>query len=194
MPRRKKTILLLIALALIVAIGLGVWKRREIQDGVWRISLRSSTIALPRCDRVEVYHLDPYADVDAGFPNRPHNTFIKVLEQRTLKGRQAEELTELWRSQTFAERPGQYQALCHDPVFGLKFYRGSVLKFETTVCFDCGNFSLTAWGKSGYWGFDVGTKEAAGLLETLLNLFPNTVTSEEHKFLEVLKEFLAEQE
>jgi hypothetical protein len=196
MVKRKK-ILLLILLSLFVLIGVGIWKRRALQESLWMISLRSSTTSLPRCNRVEIYHLDPniYDDeLSTGFPIRPYEKFARILEHRTLKGEDAEEFAELWRSQRFAENPSQYQAMCHDPAFGLRFYKGPVLRFETSVCFDCGNFTLTAWGESDFWGFDDLTPEGVKLLERLLELFPSTATPQEKRHLELTRKILLKME
>lgn len=189
MSKRKK-ISLIAGMILVIAIGVCIWKREEIQEAYWRYAVYKSTKSLPRCDRVEVYHLNPIME-DAGatgFPIEPYDKFAEIVEHKTLKGTEAEDLAELWRSQKFAEKSGQYQALCHYPAFGFRFYRGSSLVFQTSLCFECSNFYVTTLGKSAFWGINDVTPQGTKLLERLLEIFPESVTPKEKEILKILKE------
>ena len=71
--------------------------------------------------------------------------------------------------------------MCHDPAYGFRFYRGSSLKFETSVCFHCSNFYVTALGQSGWWGFDTKVQSATNLLTRLQEIFPASIPKPKEK-------------
>ncbi len=166
--------------ALLVAGGITAWQWRPIVRAYYINCVRGSTTELPRCDRVEVYYLngDTGADADTGFPVRPNDAHSLILDRKTLTGREAEALAALWRSQTFGV---DYQAMCHEPAYGFRFYRGSSLKFETSVCFHCSNFYVTALGQSGWWGFENRAPRATNLLTRLEEIFPASVLKPKEK-------------
>ena len=66
-------------------------------------------------------------------------------------------------------------ALCHHPSYGLRFYSGSKLLFETTVCFHCSNFFFSDLLGSGFAGFDTDTPKADELLRRLQQAFPASI-------------------
>lgn len=165
----------MIALTAILTIGaVAAWQWRSIASAYYSYCLQRSTTGLPRCDRVEVYYLDGETEADSatGFPVRPYGSFSRILEQKTLRGQEAEEFAELWRSQLFGH---EYQSLCHYPAFGFRFYRGSTLKFETSVCFNCDNFYVTSLGRSYWHGFASGTQKGDELLNRLQEIFPASI-------------------
>ena len=173
MKRRTKAVLIALA-ALLSVSGVVAWQWRPILSAYFDHCVRAGTAALPDCDCVEVCHLngDNGGDATAGFPVRPYRAYSRILDRKTLTGADAEALAALWRSQTFGE---DYQALCHDPAYGFRFYRGSSLKFETSVCFHCSNFFVTALGGAGWWGFDTKTSRATNLLTHLQQISPASV-------------------
>lgn len=125
---------------LILVAGVAVWQWRSIYFSYYAWRVRAKTVALPHCDRVEVCQLDGKSDPNAstGFPVRPYRGYSRIFDQKVLTGVEAESLTALWRSQKFGF---EYEALCHQPAYGFRFYGGSGLKFETSVCFHCRNFT-----------------------------------------------------
>jgi len=172
---RKRTKILLIVVATLVVIG-GVvtWQWRPLVRSYYTHRVHTVTGSLPQCERVEVFHLEGEASGDAltGFPVRPYNSYSRVLGRKILTGADAESLAALWRSQTFGF---DYQGLCHAPAYGFRFYQGSSLKFETSVCFHCSNFYVTALDESGWWGFDTTTTQASDLLAHLQQIFPASI-------------------
>jgi len=173
MKRRTKT-LLSIAACLLMLGGVVAWQWRPLVRAYYVQCVDDVTVSLPSCDRVEVYHLGgrvSKGDV-TDFPVRPYGNYTRILDRKTLTGSDAESLAALWRSQAFGWK---HQAMCHDPAYGVRFYRGSSLKFETSVCFRCSNFYVTAVGESGWWGFDAKTPQAANLLARLEQIFPASV-------------------
>lgn len=91
------------------------------------------------------------------------------LAQTSVSGLEAEAIASQWRQQHFGP---QFQMLCHEPAYGLRFYKGARLLFETSVCFKCHNFSTAIFG-GGFWGFDAEAPQAAELLKQLEQLLPS---------------------
>lgn len=115
---------------------------------------------LPECDRVEVFLLGEMQDEEAKgtFPIRPYKQFAKVEKMREVKGEPAKKLGAAWRGVTF---DFMNQALCHHPVYGVRFHAGDKLQFETSICFGCSNFYYQREGGGSSWhGFQ--TKDEAG--------------------------------
>jgi len=172
---KRRTKILLTAIASLLVIGsVVVWQWQPLFRAYFFHRLHAVTTALPYCDRVEVFHLDgeTSGDSSTGFPVRPYGGYSRILGHETLTGADAEKLAALWRSQAFGS---DYQALCHHPGYGFRFYRGSSLQFETSVCFHCSNFYVTALGESGWWGFDTGTGSARDFLARLQEIFPASI-------------------
>jgi len=171
---------ILIALGALIALGgIFFWQWDNIRQAYVVYSVRHATTALPLCDRVEVFYLDGMAwsgdeakglKPGEGFPIRAYGSDeAKILGQVTLTGAEAEAFAALWRAQRFD--PG-LQALCHSPAYGLRFYSGNEMFFETSLCFHCSNFYVTNLLGSGWWGFDTRTAEAGELLRRLQEIFP----------------------
>ncbi|MFM7816707.1 MAG: hypothetical protein ACKPGI_07040 [Verrucomicrobiota bacterium] len=152
MKKRTPMIWTVLAVLLVVG-GVAAWQWRPIARADLAHCVRRGTIDLPRCDRVEVSSLsgDTGSDAATGFPVRPYAAFSRILDRKTLTGQDAEALVAVWRSQEFGHR---YQSMCHRPAFGLRFYRGSSLTFETSVWFRCRNFYVPVLGTAAWWGMD----------------------------------------
>lgn len=168
---KKRTRIILIVLPMLLVTGIIVaWQWRPLLMAGWKGWISGYTTALPTCDRVEIHRLDgaTQADAASGFPVMASGTFSGILGRATVSGKDAEALAELWRAQTFGY---EYQALCHNPAYGLRFYSGSSLRFETSVCFECSNFVVTTFGQSSFWGFDAKSKKAAELQARLHGVF-----------------------
>lgn len=112
MNRRVKAFLVLLAVLLVaLAIAAWNWPRLLLAYGAW--SVQNSAAAVAACDRVDVFQLDGLTDADSthGFPVRPgHKEYSRILDRRTLTGADADQITQLWRSQTFGL---EYESLCH---------------------------------------------------------------------------------
>jgi hypothetical protein len=80
----------------------------------------------------------------------------------SLTGSDLSEFLDLWQYQTLSYQP----PMCHDPVYGVRLYRGSKLIAETSMCWDCSSFYVEVWPHvSGYYSFDSVSKPAMKLLE-----------------------------
>jgi hypothetical protein len=179
----KRRTKVLIALGVLLAIGgIAAWQRDSILRAYVSYSVRTVTTALPHSDRVEVFHLSGTAfardEADRpkpgeGFPIRAYGSAeAKILGRTTLNGTDAEALAAMWRAQTF---DWGLQALCHSPAYGLRFYSGNKLTFETSLCFHCSNFYVTDLLGSGWWGFDSKSPTAQELLRRIQEIFPDSI-------------------
>ena len=130
---------------------------------------------LPEFDRVVVYAIDfrtkPGQDRANAFPIRPYGTSSPILSQSAFTGDEASAVGAAWRSLDFDEDAG---AFCHDPVYGLRFYREDKLLFETSVCWRCSNFYVPKEGGKGWrWDGFNRNRESATLLYLLKRLIPH---------------------
>lgn len=140
--------------------------------------LKNITTDLPRVTSVEVYRLacyladnpDPAAPKPpphaALFPMNPDGYTLVITGKSVLSGTDAEQLAGEWRHLAFGI---QYQALCHFPIYGLKFISGGRLLLMTTICWHCSDFSL---GNEGYDGFDSRQESSLILKKHLETLLP----------------------
>lgn len=104
------------------------------------------------------------------FPIRPYGTTEPVCGSITLTGQKLGAFLDLWSWQS----PAQWrQALCHEPAYGFRLYRGNNLVAETSVCWECSNFYVEVWPfGSGWYGFDADSKIAKDLLNYCDSLLP----------------------
>ena len=93
-----------------------------------------------------------------------------VYGSMILTGSQLAAFMDLWREQI----PHRSSAsLCHSPPYAFRFYKDSQLVAETSVCWECGNFTLTPIPFIPMEiGFVSDTKEAKALLEFCDKLLP----------------------
>jgi hypothetical protein len=169
----------LLLIGLLVGLIVAAWQWKPIFGLYLDYRISRVTTSLPTIDRVEVFHLsgsglDEFSTADAtnGFPVRPYGGYSRILDQTTLTGSDAVSLAALWRAQTFG---WNYQALCHQAAYGFRYYSGSKLIYETSVCFKCSNFYYTVFGDAGWHGFDTESPKAAELLARLQDLFPESI-------------------
>ena len=148
------------------------------------------TDALPDFDRAELYAVSiprPFvsdeklisdekpkrASTDETFPVRPYGTYADIHAHVTLRGEDCQKLRKAWQSLSFDRLGG---AFCHEPVYGMRLYRGKDLLFETTVCWKCQNFYVPRYNSKekrhvyGWYGFadDENSKRLLKLFQSLL--------------------------
>jgi hypothetical protein len=128
---------------------------------------------LPECDRIEVFLLDGGVQNEGGdgtFPIRPYNQFSNIVKKKEIKGEESKKLCNTWRSLTFDMWS---QAMCHFPIYGLRFYQGDKLQFETSVCFGCSNFYFSRDGGGTSWhGFRKNDDAGKTLIASLNEIIP----------------------
>ena len=138
----------------------------------WRVLLFGASEArlfkimenLDNCERIELYRLgEGTNDIGNGtFPIPAYKSYCSIQEVKILDQEQAAQIIDLWENQTFDIR---LSALCHKPAFGYRFYRNSKLLFETSVCWECNNFTFTTLNYiHGFWGFDARSNAGQSLL------------------------------
>ncbi|MBB5354006.1 hypothetical protein HNR46_004278 [Haloferula luteola] len=114
--------------------------------------------------KVEVFLLmgEDADEREETFPIRPYGSDDPIYGRVELTGDELEHFLELWSYQV----PSYWnQALCHEPAYGFRLYRGGRLVGETSICWECSNFYVTAYpGMSGWYGFIAESKSAKDLL------------------------------
>lgn len=104
------------------------------------------------------------------FPIRPYGRQDPICGEARLKGDQLRGFLDQWERQS----PSYWkQALCHEPAYGFRLYRGSSLVAETSVCWHCSNYYVDMWPIGASWyGFDAESKSAKELLAICDKLLP----------------------
>lgn len=116
--------------------------------------------------KVKVYRLGEMSQnlkaADDTFPILPYDSFAKIVGTTELEGDELKTFTQMWRGMS----PGySYQALCHEPVFAVEFFKGEERVFRTSICWHCSNFYVEIFGSSTWYGFDSRSKEAQAVLK-----------------------------
>lgn len=150
LPTNRPTKVLSVITIVLIVVGVTVsWQWGSLVFAYISWGARAATVDLPPCDRIEICQLDGVIDQQAvtGFPVRPSKGISLIRDRTMLEGAAAAALAKLWRSQTFGL---EYESLCHTPGYGIRFYHGSTLLLETSVCFRCSNFSMNVQGEPGW--------------------------------------------
>ena len=165
---KKWLVRCLIVCGLLAVIGYGFrdfWLRQLRTYVVGVVEIRSEELGylLPEVDEIETVSLkglapDSVASDDAILGYRIH-------ARATVRADQAVEIADLWRKQ---RRGRHFSAMCHSPGFALRFLQDGKLVFETTVCWECHNYTLPVgiFGRTTY-GFDADTDQSRELLKLL---------------------------
>lgn len=171
-PRLRRAVRKIVALLLGFAVVLAClhWRELLLRACLHYCAHRVGA-GLPYCDRVEVHLLAPLPfDAIApseGFPISGYGKTAPIVETVVVRAAEARRLAAIWRKQDFDF--GQ-QGLCHDGVYGLRFFHGNVLLLETSVCFHCHNFYVPIPGS--WWGFDSESANGRALWNSLDALAP----------------------
>lgn len=95
---------------------------------------------------------------------------LPTYGSKRLEGEALADFLDLWKWQSPEYRA---QALCHGAAYGFRLYSGSALAAETTVCWECSNFTLLEWPfKGSTYGFAANNKLGKQLLEFCDRLLP----------------------
>jgi hypothetical protein len=100
------------------------------------------------------------------YPNHRGEIFV-ITNKKLLLGAEALSLADEWRSLEFNVL---ISALCHIPVYALKFSNNEKVLLEITVCWRCSNF-INQRGDIGS-GFNTGTESAKTLRNHLERILP----------------------
>lgn len=101
--------------------------------------------SLPGIDAVEVVSLRGLN------PNRVSEYMAVAKDARWVRlvGSEAKRIAEMWRA-----LPDGEQARCHVPPFGLRFFAGSKLVCEASICWQCNNIFGRAGADEDFFEFD----------------------------------------
>jgi len=96
----------------------------------WR-EIGPYTYNLPDPDVVELHLFEPTPEgVDAVDP-----ATAKIADTKRFTGAEAKRIARLWRNQDWMG----FGAACHEPAYGITFYRGDKKLFFGSICFNCMN-------------------------------------------------------
>jgi hypothetical protein len=100
---------------------------------------------LPNIDAVELVGLKGLQ------PNRV-SEYMKIAKDAPsihIQGESARQIAHLWR-----QLPPHEQMRCHNPPFGLRFFRKNKLLVEGSVCWECNNIFVEENGEDFSYTFD----------------------------------------
>jgi len=104
------------------------------------------------------------------FPIRPYGRHDPICGEVRLTGNELREFLDHWRWQSPAYLR---RALCHEPAYGFRLYKGPFLSVETSICWHCSNYYVDMWPVgAGWYGFDSESKSAQELLSFCDKLIP----------------------
>jgi hypothetical protein len=133
------------------------------------------TVALPPVDKIEIYRLgrrNLKSDEEGMWV--PEAGKSQIVASTILYGKKAERLAVKWRALKHSTG-----AACFVPAHYLRFYSGSRLLLDTTICFGCSHFSLpTNYGGTELWSFDARGKTGKALWARLERLLGQPIPKE----------------
>jgi hypothetical protein len=119
---------------------------------------------LPPIDAVELVDLK-------GLRPCQVSEYMKIAQtapQVRIEGELAQQIAQLWR-----QLPAGEQMRCHNPPFGLRFYRKNNLLSQGSVCWQCNNIFLEMNGEALTYQFDGShhdSQQLLGLLQQINDL------------------------
>ena len=139
---------------------------RAYERGVVELAGEKYGWLLPEIDEVEFSVIGPdTGSTTNGFPERVGElTYYPIASRKTITGDEAKEFRKRWRAMTFG---WGFSGLCHEPAYGLRFFKNKSLVFETTLCWKCSNFYVPTPLGYAYCGFDHKTPEAQAVWQLL---------------------------
>ncbi len=115
------------------------------------------TRRLPRIDKVELQKL-----------KTKEIWFESIEATKLIEGSEAQAIAALWRTQNY----NSFNAICHYPVYGIRFYsRGKVILYAS-VCWECDNILVMEPTLGARQGFDGGSRKGQELLKVFTGAFP----------------------
>ena len=116
------------------------------------------TRRLPRIDKIELQKL------------KANEIWIGSIEAtKTIDGTEAQTIASLWRSLTYTS----FTADCHQPAYGIKFYRKDKLILYASLCWQCDNVRFIE-PKLGEQGFAENSRSVKQLLQVFTKAFPSS--------------------
>lgn len=95
---------------------------------------------------------------------------LPTYGSKRLEGEELADFLDLWKWQS---PEYQARASCHHAAYGFRLYAGDSMAAETTVCWECCNFTLLEWPFNGSsYGFAADNKQGKQLLDFCDHLLP----------------------
>lgn len=155
-------ICLLIILVVCVAPALATLPVRAKPSADKKVPLRY-TRRLPRIDKVGLQKL-----------KTREMWFESIEATKFIEGSEAQAIASLWRTQNLTS----ISAICHYPVYGIKFYsRGKVILYAS-LCWECDNILVMEPTLGAKQGFKGGSKKGQELLKVFTSAFPQLKSSD----------------
>ena len=122
-----------------------------------RRALIPYTRRLPTIDKIELQKL------------KANEIWIGSIEAtKTIDGAEAQTIASLWRSLTYTS----FTADCHEPAYGIKFYRKGKVVLYASLCWQCDNVRFME-PKLGEQGFAAKSSSVKQLLQVFIKAFPS---------------------
>jgi len=146
------------------------WEAHEKADREYRAAVATT---FKFANRAEIYLLDfsigkdaAYApkDDDAVFPIRPYDKETKILKTYKVPPKDIPKWCAAVTKLITSDKPSG-GALCHFPIHGIRIYAGDQLLFETSICWECGNYYFTYEGYSQWLGLTEDVLDLRKLLD-----------------------------
>jgi hypothetical protein len=182
MKKRRRLWIGLIAVALIAAIALVAWGYGE---QIQQIYDKCAVAWIDRAARNNVGHLGTIDEVEicslGGEPAPDDRDPFEgdglhgVIARKVVHGADAEAIASLWRTLPMGR---DYQAMCFEPAYGLRFRRGGKVVLKSSVCWHCQALTFPAppLGTIEY-GFNAQSESAQKLLNLLQTHVPLPVSA-----------------
>jgi hypothetical protein len=141
-----------------------------LRSTAWLWSINTSALhytkRLPEPDEIEIslISIQPNFTGTNIFQVAGEKATYKLNGTRTIRGAEAQQFSQAWKKIT----PSLLlSGLCHEPAFGIRFFKQNKLLFETTFCWHCSNFSCLIFGEYLDMGFDEKSPEVQAFWKLL---------------------------
>lgn len=117
---------------------------------------------LAEIDAVEI------VDLSGVESDRVEQFMQESLSARSVKvtSESAQQIANLWRN-----LPSSEQMRCHNPPFGLRFFKANQLLVEGSICWECNNIFVNEEGASKTFEFDAENQNSRKLFEICQKAF-----------------------
>ena len=95
--------------------------------------------------RIDIYLLDFELEIevdaeeyDRYFPIKPYHKFSRIIDQKTPKAEHVNDCKLVFSK--LMKEPNEVGTMCHFPIHGIRFYSDEDILFETSLCWNCGNY------------------------------------------------------
>ena len=152
--RNKKYLIVYLILVFFATFGSAQTHRSKGQE-----KFLALTRNLPPVDKVELLRLKTKGDLWNG----------EIEATKVLTGKEANDFASLWRAQTYLPN----SAICHLPIYGVKFYEKEKLLVYASICWGCNNIDFLTPDIQGTQAFAGDQRKGQQLLSIFRLNFPH---------------------